>query len=534
MFGLTPSRQDALAGLSVAGLILPEAMAYASMAGLTPDKAIYAAITGCFLYALLGQSRTAIVSPTSSSATVFGTALVALSLGANSGSNAMLIMAFSGVFFLLAGYLRLGSLSAFISRPVLRGFAFGLALVIILKQIPKLIGIAAHGTNSLLLFLDIVRHLPLIHIPSLVCGGVALAALLGLRCIKGFPATLSVLCVNIAFAMWFNLSQLHIARVGEIAMHISWPVIAPISIAQLQDIILYALPLTLILYAESWGTIRTHALAHGDTLNPNRELKALGVVNIVSALFSFIPVGAGFSASSANVSAGAGSRFASLSAALSLFVLLLLARPLIALIAEPVLAAIVIVALSHALSLKRLLQLWKLRRDYLIALLAALAVILFGVLNGLLIAVLLSLMALIRRMARPVISQLGQMPHSRDYVDMALHETASCPVDVQIFRPNAPLFFGNAERSFAVIQEQLGAQPPLSLILSLEESDDLDATALEALLEFCALLHHKGIVVLLARVHDKVRNLLVAAGQEQLALSASFSVADAVDSLKER
>ncbi len=520
-----------IAGASVAGLMLPEAVAYAAIAGLAPQHAIFAAIAGGLAYALVGKSRFAIVAPTSSSAAMMAAALATLAGSAAQHEIMAVVLIFLvGVIFIAAGFLRLGSLAGFIARPVLRGFAFGLALTIILKQLPAIFGVAIHAPNVAVLVLRLVGAMPSANMLSLAIGGVALASLLLLKRIKEVPGAIIVLLGGIALSYVVDLPAAHVSQVGTISAKLARLAIPQLPLEVWSQLAKLALPLTLIIFAESWGTMRNLALASNDTVAPDRELKALGVANIAAALVNGMPVGAGFSAGSANAAAGGTSRWAAVAAALGLGALLIFGGPWVARIPEPVLAAIVISALTHALSPAPLHRLWVLDRDQWIATLAAIAVIALGVLNGMLAAIALSLIALLQRLGSPRVSQLGQLGSSHDYVDIAEHPDAVCPQDVVIFRPNAPLFFANAERVFSAITLRMGA--PDTLVLSLEESDDLDSSALEALTEFANTLHNKGVSLRLARVHDRARALLIKAGQSPLALQAGYSVADTMAQIK--
>lgn len=507
--------------------MLPEAVAYAAIAGVAPRHAIFAAIAGGLTYAVLGRSRFAIIAPTSSSA-----AMLAATLGGLTDApteRAALIVAVVGLVgltFLAASLLRLGSLSAFIARPVLRGFAFGLAVTIIIKQVPTLLGIAAHGGSLPALVGALITALPSTNLWSATIGGSALAAVLILKQQTRVPAGLVILALAIGVSFIAALPLHHVAQVGPIETALTAPHLPPFTLALWSRIAQLALPLTLILFAESWGAMRTLALAHGDAVAADRELLALGGANLMAGLLNGMPVGAGFSASSANAAAGAQSRRAAAVGAGALGLLLFGANPLVARIPEPVLAAIVIAALTHALSPAPLRRLWLIKRDQWVGLLAALAVMGLGVLNGMIVAILLSLVALLRRLAVPRISELGQLADSHDFVDLAEHPEAHRLPNIAIFRPDAPLFFGNAERALSMIAAQVGDVS--TLILSLEESDDFDSTALEALNEFATGLESRGVRLQLARLHDRVRGLLERAGPRILSDEAQFSVADAV------
>jgi MFS superfamily sulfate permease-like transporter len=523
-------KRDLIAGLCVAGLMLPEAVAYAGIAGLAPAHAIFAGIVGCLIYPLLGRSRFAIVSATSSSAAILAATLAAVpGSAAEKGAVAGVAVLFAGLLFLAASAARLGGLTGFISRPVLRGFALGIAITIILHQMPLITGAPVVGANLGAFTLALFQSIPRWHTASIVTGGMALICLLILRRFPALPGALLVLVAGVTASVLLGLPGKGVAVVGPIDLALNWPRLPDLDWNSISRLAQLTVPLVLILFAESWGTIRGLALRHGDGVAANRELGALGLANIASALLQGMPVGAGFSAGSANEAAGAVSRMAGVVAALGLALLIAGAGSWVALLPEAVLAAVVIAALTHALDPLPLLRLWRLNRDQYVALGAAVGVLALGVLNGMLLAILLSLAALLQRLATPHVARLGRLGDTHDYVDLARHPDAIAPTGIAIWRPATPLFFANAERMLAIVAAGMRAEPDLhAVILSLEESIDLDSTALDGLLEFEKLMEAQGVRVRLARLHDRARDLLVAAGAEALAQGASYSVDDAV------
>lgn len=519
--------RDVLAGLSVAGLMVPEAVAYAGIAGLAPGRALIAGIAGGLAYTAFGRSRFAIVSPTSSSAVILAAALSTLSATADMRDAMATAMTLAvGVMFAGLAAFRLGSLAGFISRPVLRGFALGLAVTIIIKQLPRLAGVPAPSGPIAFVVLALVREMADWHWGSIALGIAALAALLAVRRVHAIPGAFVVIVAGIALSSFVDLHHLGIALAGPASL-VSPHIALPYGFDTWTRIAQLAAPITLIIFAESWGTVRDLALRHGDSLSPNRELGAIGIANCAAALFQGMPIGAGFSGCSANEAAGARSRCAAISASLCVLALALMAGGLIARIPEPVLAAVVISALTHALSPAPLLRLFRLGRDQWIGLAAALGVLGLGVLNGMLVAIALSIAELLYRLSHPSVSELGRVDGGHDFVDVARHGNAARLPGVAIFRPNAPLFFANAETSLRAINNAARERAEPVLVLSLEESNDLDSTAVEALCEFARLLQSESRRLILARAHDRVRDVLVAAGREDLARGSTFSVADA-------
>ncbi len=527
-------RADLVAGLSVSGLMLPEAVAYAAIAGLPTERAIFAGVAGCLAYAAVGRSRFAIVSPTSSSAAILAATLATMSGGgALKADLATAAVLLSGAFFLIAAGVRLSGLTGLVSHPVLRGFAFGLAVTIIMRQLPALIGIETKATDIWHIALAAWWAWPDWNAASVGVGGVALVALTALKRYPALPGAFLVLAAGVAASLLFHLPEHGVAIVGTFDAMPVWPSLPALDFADWSRLAQYVLPLALILFAESWGTISGLALRHGDRVAADRELGALGAANIASALVHGMPVGAGFSAGSASEAAGAASRATTVVAALGLAALIAAAAPLVAALPQPVVAAVVIWALSRALDPTPFVRLWRLRRDAYIAMAAAAAVIAFGILNGTLMAIALSLAAVIRRLATPRVARLGRLGETRDYVDVARHKDAKIWPEMTIWRLAQPLFFGNAEAILNRIAILTRANPQTrAIIVSLEECYDLDSTSLDALLAFDAAMRVAGIRVQLARVHDHVRDVLAAGGASDLLTRCSYSVDDAVEALR--
>jgi sulfate permease, SulP family len=523
---------DLLAGLSIAGLLLPEAVAYSGVADLPPQAGVIALFAGLLCYGLIGRSRFAIVSATSSSAAVLASAMLALGAGSVAERVALasaLVMG-TGIAFALAGCLRLGAMSNLIARPVLRGYAFGLALVIAVKQWPHLVDMHATASGFFALSSELVRGFSSWQLPSLGCGLAALAGLFVLERIPRVPGALVVIVASIAAAGF--LAAHGVVLTGPIHLSLALPQFTAPQ-ARWLPLGEFSLALMFILYAESYGSIRTYALKHDDEVQPNRDLLAFGVANVVSGLFQGTPVGAGYSGTSANEAAGAQSRFAGLFAAAIVLALVLVFLRWIERIPQPVLAAIVIHAVSRSLRVGVFRNYFRWQRDRLVVLAAVLAVILFGVLNGLLVAIAFSVAMLLKALVRPRLSVLGRVGE-HDYVSMVRFPKAQILPGMLVLRPEEPLFFGNAEPLFLQARAAVMRLPGTKLVvLSLEESADLDSTALESLGEYCGWLDARGAELRLARLKDAARDALVRVNLPQLsgpALDYS-SVDDAVRGL---
>ncbi|RQR53587.1 SulP family inorganic anion transporter [Burkholderia sp. Bp9125] len=487
--------RDALAGVSIAGLLIPEAVAYAGLANLPPQAGLIALLSGLVVYALSGSSRFAIVSSTSSSAAVLAATVFAessMGLAAQLALAAALV-AMTGVLFILAGAFRLGGMSDFVARPVLRGFTFGLALTIVIKQLPKIFAIKVQHSDAPRMALDLVEGLARANFASVALGGGALALLFVLGRRSRVPATLVVIVLSIVAGYFVDWQRYEIAIVGHIDFQhvaLGLPVLDRNAWMQTTEL---AFALMLILYAESYGSIRNFALKHGDAVSPNRDLVALGCANLVSGLLHGMPVGAGYSATSANEAAGAQSRFAGLWAAGVIAVIVGLLLPQLARTPEPVLAAIVIFAVSHSLHPAVFRPYWLWHRDRLVVIAALLAVLVLGVLHGLLAAIGVSLLLTLRKLSEPNVSVLGRLRDSHDFVDVSIHADAKPVPGVLIARPEAQLFFANADRMLNRVRALVKAAPDThTVLLSLEETPDVDGTTIESLRTFAAECAARG------------------------------------------
>ena len=306
----TLSLPDLLAGLSIAGLLLPEAVAYSGVANLPPQAGVIALFAGLLSYGLIGRSRYAIVTATSSSGAVLASAMLAL--GATDMAQrvmfASLLVVGTGIAFTLAGSLRLGAISSLIARPVLRGYSFGLALVIAVKQWPHIIGLHTHSSTFFPLLAELARGYAAWQLPSLACGLLALTGLFLLERVPHIPGALVVILASIVSAGW--LSAHAVALTGPIHLALAVPHFAWPQGVRWVSVIEFSLALMFILFAESYSSIRTFALKHDDPVQPNRDLVAFGVANVIAGLLQGTPVGAGYSGTSANEAAGARSRLA--------------------------------------------------------------------------------------------------------------------------------------------------------------------------------------------------------------------------------
>ena len=532
---------DVVAGLCVAGLLLPEAVAYAGLAHLSVGHGLTAALLGLLLYALFGGSRFAIVTPTSSTATLAAAAAVSMT-GAYSAAHAavftqavMALVVLCGLLLMLLALTRQGQLSSYISRPVLKGFGFALAVSIVIKQLPDALGLEqATPSDPLPLLAFALQHVGQWHAATAALALASATLMLVLRRWPQVPASLLVIVLSIGLAPVLDWQALGVRQIGDIAAPTFALGLPHLPMDQWLRAGELAFGLVMLVFAESWGSMRTQALAHGDSLDANRELLVLGGCNLVSGLLQGMVVGAGFSGTSANAAAGAVSRRAGVVALLAILPAVLFALPALQLLPRAVLAVAVINALWHALSLRPLRAVWQMQRDRMLLLAAVLAVLVLGVLDGMLAAIGLSVLSALHRFSQPVVHELGELGSSRNYVDVKTQQGAAAKPGLLILRPEEPLFFGCAERVTTEVLQRVRTRESLhTVVLSLEESADLDATAVDCLMELRASLQAQGITLLLARVKTTVRELLQRVSPDGVGHAAQlfWSVADAVEAV---
>jgi MFS superfamily sulfate permease-like transporter len=409
--------------------------------------------------------------------------------------------------------LRLGLLAQFIARPVVRGLALGLAITITLRQLPPLLGLhGLPGSPAALLPQLASRHDQWQLVPLLL-GIAAFGLLWLLRRQQRVPAALLVIALGAFAQPWLAAAGAPVAVVGNIDFGVLKPAWPSLDGADWLRALELAVALLLILFAESYGAVRACALRHGASVDANRELLALGAANLLSGVLQGTPVGAGYSATTANEGLGARTHRAGVVALAVVAAVAAFLRGGLARIPEPVLAALVIWAMRDAFSLAPLRPYLRWRRDRTVLAVAVGAVLLLGVLDGLLAAVALSLALLIRQFARPRVVALGRVGEGHDFAPLERHEGARPVPGMLVLRPEEPLFFANAEAVLDSALARLAAEPAArALVLSLEESPDLDGTAIEALGQFADTVARQGRVLRLARLKDRVREVLVQAG----------------------
>lgn len=504
---------DLLAGISATGLLLPQALAYASIGNLPAQTGIIALLAGLLCYGLLGASRFALVSPTSSSAVVLAAATASIAAG-NPARQMILaggLVIAGGAIFLIAALVRMGSITDFIARPVLRGFTFGLAIIIIIKQMTIIVGVHSGYDNLFYFMMDLAYQFRNWNIACMVIAALTLLGLFILGKIRNLPGGIVVIATGILAGIWIDLPAMGVPLIGSIHIGFTQIRLPVLSAREWMELFELALAMVFILYAESYGSIRSTAMKHGDPISPNRDLFALGVANLVSGLFQCMPVGAGYSATAANETCGAKTRFSGIFSLLITLAVLATALPYIERIPQPVLAGIVVYTMLITLNPSGFAIYFAWKNDRLIAIASVLAVLFLGVLQGLLVAVAISLVIMLRQISASTLSKLGRLGQSHDFVSLAAFSEARPVPGILILRPEEGIFFANAERVLQQARQILAAENTLvnAVILSLELTDDLDTTSIEALRDFFLFIERQQKKLVLARLKDPVYDMLM-------------------------
>jgi sulfate permease, SulP family len=515
-------RPDAIAAVAVWAVLVPEGMAYASLAGMPPEAGLFAALAPLLAYAVLGTCRQLDVGPSSAIAAYSAAAVGPLALGDTSRFIALsaLLAILAGGLLLIAGLARAGFVADFFARPVMTGFVAGLALVIAVGQLSKLFGVEGGGTGFFGKLLELIGQLPDSSLISFLIGVGALALILVLRRVAPkVPGMLIAVVLGVLLVKVLDLQDHGVAVVGALPDGLpsfTWP---SFSLGDVSELLPDAFALALIAFAESIAGARQLAAKHKYEVDADQELIALGVGNIGAGLFQGFAVDASLSRSAVADSSGVKSQLSSILLFCFLIVTMLFLLPLFHDLPEAVLGAIVIAAVSHLVDIKALRRLRRAdRTDFVVAILCFAGVLVFGLLVGLAIAVGLSLLALVYRAYRPSYAVLGRVPGAVDDERLRYRGIEDHP-DVQTFpglvilRIDGELFFANA-RWFRDLVRSLvrGQDPPVrELLVHAGAVPHLDTTAAEMLKSLIRELDDRDITLAFARVttgltHDLQRN----------------------------
>lgn len=549
-YDLTWFRFDAIAGLTLWGLLVPEAMAYAGIAGLPPEAGLYTLTVSLLVYALLGTSRHLSVGGTSATAALLASsvaaALVASAFATVSDPQtyqayATAFVLVTGVVFLVAGVARLGFITQFLSKPVMDGFIVGLAVFVSVGQLNKLFGVEKPAGNTIEKLIGIIRELPEANLATFAAGALALTALALLpRLDRRIPAGLVVLFGAIALSAALGLTDYGVAVVGSIPQGLPSPALPAVPLEDLLAMVLPAIGVLLVAFSESLAVAHEFAEKHGYEVDSDQELNAHAVVNLGSGLFGGMLAAGGMSGSAVKEGAGARTQVANLVAWVATIVTLLFLTPLFTSLPEAVLAALIIHAVWHILASRKLLTLRKEAPvEVWFGVLALAGVLLIDVLEGMMIGLVASLAFVIYRSSRPHLSWLGRVPGSPGaYSDLTRHPESRPVPGVLIARLDGPLYYANALTVRDGLKTVIHAASPRprAVILDAEGQDELDITSAHMLRGLVAELRGSGLTVYFAAVHAPVLERARATGLLEAVGEASVfpTVESAVRDLERR
>lgn len=503
-------RFDAIAGATVWGLLVPEMIAYSGLAGLPPQAGLYTLLATLAAYAIFGTSRHVIVAGTSAAAVLLASTVgdVAVSHDDYLANSAALVLIVGGLF-LLAGVLRLGFIAQFMSRPVVEGFVFGLAIFVTVKQLPKLFGIPGGTGDTIRQFAHVLTHLGETSGATLVVGASALALLFGIeRFAPKVPGGLLALALGILLSSALHLSSHGVAIVGKVPSGLPSVGVPSVPSENIPTLLAAAGGMLLVIFSESLGAAQIFATKHGYEIDPNQELIALGVANAGSGFVGGLAAGGSLSQSAVNEGAGARSEASALVAALLMIVTVLVLTPVFTNLPEAVLAALIINAVSHLWKIKAFRRYYAERRiEFLLGLATLLGVITIDVLPGLIIGVISMLLLVVYNASRPHIAVLARTPGTLGaFGDIARHPDYETIPGLLVLRADSALFYANATLFRDRVKYLVGASNPLpkAVVLDIGVNDELDITTAETLEELVKAVRAAGIDFAFAEVRAPV------------------------------
>ena len=512
---------DAVAGVTLAAYAIPVSLAYAGLAGLPPQVGVYGYLLGGLGYALFGSSRQLAIGPTSAVSLMIAATVGAMADGdANRYAQIASLTAWTvAVLCLIAWLLRLSGLVKLISDSTLVGFKAGAALTIAMTQLPSLLGVAGGGHNFFERSVLLAGQLGQTDYLVLALGIVAIMLLvLGERMLPGRPVALAVVALSIVAASVLGLPALGVATTGEIPAGLPTLGGPALRLHDIEGIVPLAAGCLLLAYIESVSAARTFAAKHGCGLDPRQELLGIGAANLATALGHGYPVAGGLSQSAVNDKAGARTPLALVFASVTLALCLLFLTGLLENLPKAVLAAVVLTAVSGLLDFPALLRMWRVSRlEFYAGAVALGGVLLLGILQGVLLAALASILLLLVSASRPHVAFLGRIPGTNSYSDLARHAENEPLPGVIAFRPEASLIYVNADAVLETVLNRLQAMPSdiRLVVCDLSASPYLDLAGSRMLHNLHGELAADDIALRVVGARGRVRDLLRADGMDE-------------------
>ena len=546
-------RRDVVAGATVWAVLIPESLAYATIAGVPPVVGLYAAAPALVLYALIGSSRQLVVGPMAATAALSAGVIADLAPGSDAVAATTGLALMVGLVALVAGAFRLGFLASFISEPVLKGFIVGLALTIAVGQLPKLFGIDKGEGNFFAQLWHFVSHLGETNLLALTVGAGALAVVLGLRrWLPVVPGSLVAVALAIAAVWLFDLDARGVDVVGAIPSGLPPLGLPELPLSAYLDLAGGAVGVALVGFVEGLGAAKTYAERRGETVDADRELLGLGAANLGAGLAAGMVVNGSLSKTAVNGSAGARSQVSGLTAAVLTVLTLLFLTGLFTRLPEPALAAIVIAAVLELIDIHTLAGFYRMwtrrlgaiyglaaRADFAAALAAMLGVLLFETLPGLVIGIALSLVLLLYRASQPHVARLGRAEAGAGsgadlWLDHDRHPEVEVPDDIVVVRIEGGRVVAAADHVrdhlLALAAPDEHGRVPRGIVLDARTVPFIDVTATRMLAAVDQTLRAAGSALVLAREIGQVRDVLRVSADRVLPVHASID--DAVAGLR--
>jgi high affinity sulfate transporter 1 len=516
-------RPDVMAGITVAAFSVPESMAYAGLAGLSPEHGLYASMVALLVYMFFGTSGQMSVGTTSALAIMTAGTLGALSLKPDEYlAAAQLTAVIAGVVALVAGFFKLGFIVNFISESVLKGFSAGAALYIGSSQLAKLFGIEGVQGNFFDRVWNVIKNLDETNYWTLGLGIASIVGLLALdRFVPALPGSLIVVLASIALMYVTDLEDKGVKVAGEFPSGLPGIGITSIPSGHFSDIAGLAFGIFLLSYVEGIGVAKTFAARHKEPVDANQELYANGAINIASGMFKGFPVGGSMSRSAVNEAGGARTPLAGGVAALILAVVLLFLTGVFAKLPEATLAAVVLVAVRSLIDIPALKRIYALNKgEFAAAMLTGLGVLAIGMLEGIVIGAGFSLLLLAYRASQPRVDVLGRVPGTDLFASIARHTEYQTTPGTLVVRIDGGIFYANADAVKDRIDNLVAdADPPVTrLVVDLDNVGSLDIAAMDMLNELNEAGTQSGYAVQAVGATSSVRQLLHEDGLESLLL----------------